>query len=276
MTGPPASRDLFDRLERFYDAVPRSGADAEDHGPFTIFISRGAWSYYARPRLGFDGTCTATDVASVRQRQRELGVRETFEWVVEKTPSLSAALRADGLTVDEVPLLILNEHRPAPVPAGYRLRRIEADDPDLNRVLAVAGVAFSHAGSAIGEAGVAARDQRAAEDTADHASLRARLADRLFALSVIEDDEGPIASAGYQVANDVTEIVGVATLPVARRRGLGAAVTSALIENALEAGIGTIFLSAASDDTARIYRGLGFEQIGQAGLAEPPPPPPSS
>lgn len=275
MTEPSADRDLFERLERFYDAVPRSGADAEDHGPFTLFISRGAWTYYARPRLGFDGSFTADDVASVRRRQRELGVRETFEWVVETTPSLSTAARADGLVVEEVPLLVLAEHRPAAVPAGYRLRRVEPDDPDLNRVLAVAAVAFSHAGSAIGDAGVAARDQRAAEDTADHASLRARLADRLFALYVIEDDEGPVASAGYQVAHDVTEIVGVATLPAARRRGLGAAVTSALIEDAIEAGIGTIFLSAASDDTARIYRGLGFEQVGHAGLAEPPPLPSS-
>jgi len=276
MTGPLADRDLFERLERFYDAVPRAGADARDHGPFTLFISQGGWTYYARPRLGFDGTITADDVASVRKLQRELGVRETFEWVVETTPSLSAAARADGLVVEEVPLLVLAKHRPAVLPAGYRLRRIAPDDPDLNRALAVAGVAFSHAGSSIGEAGVAARDQRAAEDTADHASLRARLADRRFVMFVIEGDEGPVASAGYQVAHDVTEIVGVATLPVARRRGLGAAVTSALIEDAVEAGIGTIFLSAASEDTARIYKGLGFEPIGHAGLAEPPPPPPSS
>ena len=270
MTRLSPSRDLFERLERFYDTVPRSGADAEDHGPFTIFISRGAWSYYARPRLGFRGTMTAADVASVRQRQRELGVRETFEWVVETTPTLSSAVRTDGLAVEEVPLLVLGDHRPAPVPAGYRFRRVEADDPDLPRVLAVAHVAFSNPGSAVGEPGAASRDQHAAEDTQDHAGLKARLADRTYVLYVIDDDEGPIASAGHQVAGDVTEIVGVATLPAARGRGLGAAVTSALIKDAIESGIGTIFLSAASEDTARIYQRLGFELIGHAGLAEPP------
>jgi predicted GNAT family acetyltransferase len=66
----------------------------------------------------------------------------------------------------------------------------------------------------------------------------------------------------------VTEIVGVATLPVARRRGIGAALTAALVEDAAQRGAATIFLSAGSDDVARVYERAGFRRIGTAGSAE--------
>jgi hypothetical protein len=39
-------------IERYYDAVPRSGARAEDFGPLTLFVREGAgWPYYGRPAL---------------------------------------------------------------------------------------------------------------------------------------------------------------------------------------------------------------------------------
>lgn len=269
MTDPSGDVALLDRLERFYDAVPRPDALTEEVGPFTLFISQGGWPLYARPRLGFDGEIGPADVAAMRARQRALNVPETFEWVVETTPVLSAAIRSDGLAVEELPLLILRDDRPAPLPPGHRLRRIAADEPDLERVLAVATVAFANGGTAAGEAGNEARDRAAASDTADHHRLRKRLADRRTILYVIDCDDGPIASGAHQPVDGVTEIVGVATLPAARRRGLGAAVTSALIDDAREMGIGTIFLSAASDAVAAVYERLGFVRIGRAGLAEP-------
>lgn len=269
MTDPSIAASLLGRLERFYDAVPRAGSLMEEMGPFTLFISTGEWPFYARPRLGFDGRITQEDVATMRHRQRQLRIPETFEWVAETTPSLAPASRADGLAVQEVPLLVLREHHAARQAAGYRLRRIEADEPDLERVLAVAAVAFSNGGTAIGEAGFAERDHRATADANDHTQLRQRLADRATVMYVIESDEGPVASGAHQSVDGVTEIVGVATLPVARRRGLGAMVTSGLIDDARESGNETIFLSAASDDVARVYERLGFERIGHAGLAEP-------
>jgi predicted GNAT family acetyltransferase len=70
---------------------------------------------------------------------------------------------------------------------------------------------------------------------------------------------------------EVTEVVGVATLPSARRRGIGAAVTGALVAHALASGLGLVFLSAASDDVARIYERLGFRRVARAGIAEPGP-----
>jgi len=64
-------------------------------------------------------------------------------------------------------------------------------------------------------------------------------------------------------------VVGVATLPVARRRGLGAAVAAGLAAHALGQGMATVFLSAQDDTVARVYERVGFRRVGTAGLASP-------
>ena len=66
--------DLLARLERYYDEAPRANADSEEHGPFTIFVSRAGWPYYARPRLGYTDDITPDEVTSVLARLEELGL----------------------------------------------------------------------------------------------------------------------------------------------------------------------------------------------------------
>jgi predicted GNAT family acetyltransferase len=61
--------------------------------------------------------------------------------------------------------------------------------------------------------------------------------------------------------------VGVATLPAMRRRGLGAAVTGALVADALEHGARIVFLSAGSGEIARVYGRLGFQRVATACIA---------
>jgi predicted GNAT family acetyltransferase len=61
----------------------------------------------------------------------------------------------------------------------------------------------------------------------------------------------------------VTEIVGVATVPEARRRGIAGAVTARLVE---DAAADIVFLSAG-EDAARVYARLGFERRATACIA---------
>jgi DNA ligase (NAD+) len=90
-----SAQNLLDEIEGYYDAVPRSGADTEDLGPFTLFVSRAGWPYYARPRRGYAGPPpTVQDVLRVRARQRERGVPESFEWVDELAPGLVEVVEA--------------------------------------------------------------------------------------------------------------------------------------------------------------------------------------
>jgi len=268
MTSPLDSPELLGRIERYYDAVPRSAADTEAIGAFTLFVSRGAWPYYARPTLGATGPFTAGDIEQVRRRQRELSVPEALEWVDDTTPGLLGAVRASGLSIHQYPLMVLGAPRALEPRPGLQVRLLGADDPVLPRAQAVASVGFGHPGTTVGEAGAVERDTATGDESAT-AFLRERLRQGLTVMAVAEDDEGPLAVGSSQPVAGVTEIVGVATLPQARRHGLGAAVTALLVEDARRRGVDLVFLSAGSDEVARVYGRVGFQRVATACVAEP-------
>ncbi|MFF5704333.1 GNAT family N-acetyltransferase [Streptomyces sp. NPDC012794] len=78
-----------------------------------------------------------------------------------------------------------------------------------------------------------------------------------------------LCSGQYNPVGDVAEIVGVGTLPAARRQGLALGVTAALVVAARARGARTVFLSAGDEDVARIYARAGFRRVGTALIAEP-------
>jgi GNAT superfamily N-acetyltransferase len=259
--------DLLERIEEHFDAAPRVSADVEQHGALTLFVSRIPWRFYARPRLGLGEDVGADDVAAVRTRQRELGVREAFEWVHETTPSLAGAAEAAGLEVLRVPLLALaaSEWTQPPAPAGVRLRMLGAGDPALPAAQAVVELAF--ATTAESELGPEARDLAIAK-LGDLGFLRERIRAGLTAMAVAESGaDGALSAGSHQIAAEVAEVMGVGTLPSARRCGLGAAVTGRLVQDARERGAAVVFLSAAGDDVARKYERLGFRRVGTACFA---------
>jgi ribosomal protein S18 acetylase RimI-like enzyme len=196
----------------------------------------------------------------VRRRQWTLGAPEAFEWIAELAPTLSGAAREAGLEVEELPLMALARPLEAP-PVDARLRRLEPDDPALAASRAVADIAFAAPGTARGDAGPAERDAALASfPEARLGAVRERMAAGLTVTIVAEDDGGVLAVGSHQP-------VGVGTRPAARRRGLGAAVTAALVEDARRGGAEIVFLSAGGDDVARMYGRLGFERVGTAGIA---------
>jgi hypothetical protein len=170
-----AMTDLLGRLEAYYDEVPRAGSDTEEHGPFTIFVSKAGWPYYARPRLGLDVEVAADDVTSVLARLKELGVPESIEWVDETTPSLRAAVAAAGLELEEYPLLVL-DGGPVERVSPCDVRRLEADDPDLAVVRASIHVGFGQNDTSTGPASTPERDAIAAEGGSDIEHLSSVLA----------------------------------------------------------------------------------------------------
>ena len=218
------------------------------------------WPYYARPA---GGAIAAADVAAVRARQWALGAPEAFEWIAELAPTLGPAARAAGLAVRELPLLALARDPP---PSPVRVRRLEPEDPALAASRAVADLAFGPddaAGPAERDALLAGWPERRLR------VIRERMAAGLTVTYVAETGDGVLAVGSHQPVAGVTEIVGVGTLPAARRRGLAAAITAALAADARAGGAELVFLSAGSDAVARLYGRLGFERAGTAGLAEP-------
>ncbi|WP_073946037.1 GNAT family N-acetyltransferase [Streptomyces kebangsaanensis] len=269
-------RELLDRLEQYYDAVPRSGARVEDFGPLTLFIREGqGWPFYARPTLGWSGAVSAADVDRVRARQRELGIPESFEWVAETAPALRAAVEQAGLAVHEHPLMVLGPDVPTPavpeVADGVVVRTVGPDDPVLPSALAVPHLAFTEPGTGVGAAGPAELGEAVRGRTGDGSVERAvaRILAGLTCVAAAVEDGTALCAGQHQPVGAVTEIVGVGTLPTARRRGLAHAVTAVLVADARSRGIETVFLSAGDDDVARIYARLGFRSVATALIAEP-------
>jgi GNAT superfamily N-acetyltransferase len=281
--------DVFTRLENFYDAVPRDAAVTENIGGFVLFVNeRGGWPYYARPRLDAAETPSAADITAVRQRQRDLGLPETFEWVHETTPDLLAVARSAGLEVLLAPLMVLDAAAlvpDLPLP-GATIRFLDPATPsfaaDLAAGRAVGRLGFGtpanatpvQAGALVVEpAGPAQRDAMPAlseKFIADQ--VRRHESGRLHTAVVEAPGAGILSSGCVQRVGAVAEVAGVATLPTARRRGYASQLTAALARQALLAGDDLVFLSAGDDDVARLYAKVGFRRLGTACIAEPAAP----
>lgn len=82
----------------------------------------------------------------------------------------------------------------------------------------------------------------------------------------------PLATVGggrHSPRGAATELTGIAVLPRARRRGVGAALTATLVTDARAGGIETTLLSAQDDTVARVFERIGFHRVGTACVAEP-------
>jgi ribosomal protein S18 acetylase RimI-like enzyme len=241
-----------------------------------LFVPTGpGWPYYARPRRGTRPPVTAAGIRTVRARQRELIIPESFEWIEQVAPEMAAAAANAGLEVQRHPLMMLTEPSRAQacllaVPPGITVRAVAPADSELDRIWAVPAVAFGHPGTAAGEAGEAERDKIAADhDGGTISMLRERLRSGQSVLAAAFGPDGPLAAGSCQAVGGVAEITGVGVLPAARRQGLGAAVTALLARDAVEREVETVFLSASDDAVARVYARIGFRKIGVAMIAEP-------
>jgi N-acetylglutamate synthase-like GNAT family acetyltransferase len=265
------TEDVLSRIDHYLDRVPRAAARTEEIGPFTLFVGQPhGWQYYGRPRFALDEAITRRDVERLLERQRELEVPETIEGLADLTPSLAAACQDAGLRVQDLPLLIYRSPRKVPIPDGVRIRRAEPNDVAVPSSQVVAALAFEYEGTDAADVGPKERDELlTTRDEGTDALVRDRIASGLSVLFVAEDESGVVASGMHQPVDDVTEIVGVATLPVMRRRGLAGALTADLVSDSQRRGVSLCFLTAGSTEIARVYERVGFERVGTAIAASP-------
>ncbi len=264
----PTRPGLLDRVERYAAAAPLADARVVPAGSLDVPVGPPAWPYPARPRPGA-GPVTADDVRAAVALQEEAGLPAAVEWVVERTPSLSAAARAAGLVVTEFPLLVVDED---PVelllPVGVRLYLVGAEDPALPHYQHLLESGFApHADDADPDA-----DPEELEGPSDAraAVLRERVASGRTVVMVALEDGMPVGVGSHHPVDvdgtEISEVVGVASSPRRRGRGVGAALASALVAQARETA-DLVFLTAGDDDVARVYERVGFAWLGSTGVA---------
>lgn len=262
-----------DDLDAYFDAAPRPDCDPVEVGPFTLFVSRSPWPYYARPTVGRRDPISAADLDALAKACADREVDLAIEWVHEVHPELADVAKAHGLDISSHALMTAAAADVSATPVdGVNVRVIEAGDPLLNAGRAVAEVAFTAGGTDTGPEGAAERDKVEAElatELVDHLHDRAK---RGLTINAIAESpvDGVVAVGSYQPMGEFAEVMAVATVPSARRRGLAGAITAVLAQHAYDAGVRTLLLSAQDDAVARVYTRVGFRQVGTAHAAERP------
>jgi len=267
----PTRPGLLECIERYFAAAPLPDARIQPVGGLDVPISDPTWPFPARPRPG--EVVTVDDVRAAVALQQESGLPAALEWVPERSLGTAAAARGAGLTVEELPLLVAVDPVELLLPVGVRLYVVGADDPQLPHYQRVAATAFANPGGAA-DIGNVPLDS-SAEATTRTAVLRERIAAGRTVMMVAVENGRPVAVGSHQPVDidgtEVSEVVGVATLPRLRGRGLGAGMTSALVAHAAETA-DMVFLAAGDDDVARIYERVGFARLATSAVAEVRPP----
>ena len=264
----PTRPGLLECIERYFAAAPLPDARIETVGGLDVPISDPAWPYPARPRRNGEPV-TADDVRAAAVLQEQAGLPAALEWVPECSPGTAAAARAAGLTVEELPLLVAVDPVEVLLPVGVRHGGAGADDPELPRYLPVAATAVAHPGGPVDVQDVPV--DTSPEARARLRALRERIASGRTVLMVAVDKGEPVAVGSHQPVDvdgtEVSEIVGVATSPRLRGRGLGAGMASALVAHATETA-DMVFLAAGDDDVARVYERVGFARLATSAVAD--------
>jgi predicted N-acetyltransferase YhbS len=264
----PTRPGLLDCIERYFAAAPLPDARIEAVGGLDVPIGDPVWPYPARPRAG-GAPVTADDVRAAVALQKASDLPPALEWVPERSAQTAAAARAAGLTVEELPLLVAVDPVELLLPVGVRLYLVGADDPRLPLYQRVAATAFANPGGAA-DVGDVPLDS-SPEATARTAVLRERIAVGRTVMMVAVENGMPVAVGSHQPVDigdaEVSEVVGVATLPRLRGRGLGAGLASSLAAHATETA-DMVFLAAGDDDVARIYERVGFARLATTAVAD--------
>ena len=275
-----SSPGLLDRIERYFSLAPLADAQVHPVGALQVPVGSPEWPYAARPLPGREGDVTVEDVQAAVALQERSGLPASLEWLGDRCRGLAAVARSAGLVVDELPLLVADDPVEVLLPSEVRLYLVGADDPRLGLYQRLSALAFATPGPAVavpagagrGTPDVALGDPGPAEVPPTEL-LRERVASGRTVMMVAVDDGQPVAIGSHQpVAVDgeeISEVVGVATLPRYRGRGLGAGLTSALVEHARQTA-DLVFLSAGDDDVARVYERAGFARVATSCVAERP------
>ena len=259
----PTRRGLLDSVERYAAAAPLPDTRMVPVGGLDVPLGSAAWPYPARPRRGAERV-TAADVRAAVDLQEEGGLPAAVEWVTERAPSLGAAAREAGLVVSEFPLLVVDDPVELLLPGGVRLYLVGSEDPALPHYQHLLETAFApHSDDAH-------PDDLEGPSAARAEVLRERVATGRTVVMVALEDGEPVGVGSHSPVDvdgtEITEIVGVASSPRRRGRGVGAALASALVVQARETAE-LVFLTAGDDDVARVYERVGFAWLGATGVA---------
>jgi hypothetical protein len=249
---------VLERIARAVVANAGSGRETAAVGPFVALVDTGSaipWASLAVPAPGVAaGTDWAAALPALEAHFAAHGRALRFEFLEDLFPTLGPALERAGWPLgSRDPLLACGPADltpPGSVP-GLSLEALEAGSPDalVELFLVVQSDSFEPGKTHEPSAG-------------ERGQLRTRM--RLGGIRcLLARLDGVPAGAGCALpAAGTAEIAGIGTLPRFRARGIGSAVTARLAADLFATGTDLAWLTAGSDAAGRIYRRIGFRELG--------------
>jgi GNAT superfamily N-acetyltransferase len=226
------------------------GRESERIGPFLASFSRTSTNPFLNYAIPDDGADpTAAEVQRLVAAYAARGLRPRLEYLPGCAPRVEAALVAAGFVAEGRPaLMIAGPARDVVIPDGIELLQPASDD-ELRGLRLVQHEAYD--------------DPDPVDEGTVH-RLRANLehgAGAILARQVV--DREPVGAGEFtQPIDGVSEITSIAVRATWRRRGIAAAVTARLLDDARRSGVETPFLMA-NEAEARVYARVGFERISE-------------
>jgi GNAT superfamily N-acetyltransferase len=246
---------LLERIQSQLRASAAATYEAVAVPPFTCFVNpddANPGYNYAIPDEPVDGDPgQPLDDLAALYRSRVRSPR--FEFLEAYAPGLSTALAERGYRLEMRSYLMTCT--PAdlislpPIP-NVSVRALTDASPlsDFQALMTVQSRSF----------GAADAPPAAATDAEN---FRRRFAASTFFVAEVE---GEIVSAGAYTphSDSVTEVVGIATLPGYRGRGIAGLLTSLITRHTFGQGVDLAFLTAGDEAAGRVYGRVGFQPAG--------------
>lgn len=246
---------LIERIQSQLRASAAAIYEAVVVPPFTCFVNpddanRGYnYAIPDEPITGDPGQPLDDLAAFYRSRERS----PRFEFLEAYAPRLSTALEKRGYRLEMRSYLmtcIQNEAiTPSPIP-GVSIRPLTDASPlaDFQALMTVQSRSFGAADALPATA-------------VDAENFRGRFAASTFFVAALD---GEVVSVGAFTppSDGVTEVVGIATLPNYRRRGIAGLLTSQIARHAFGQGVDLAFLTAGDEAAGRVYGQVGFQSAG--------------
>jgi ribosomal protein S18 acetylase RimI-like enzyme len=260
---------VLESIEADTAGMLRAERETVEVGPFLAAFHRTSdmiWMNYAVPIAPTEDAATVRSAlprlqAEFQRRNRTL----RFEYLAARHPALAVELERFGLGLQiTAPLMFCT---PANVrsfpPQGFELHRLQADpQPPAGHDASTAN--SSNADLAdflrVGKLSFGADDNAAAVEPHEIDELRDALRRNRWRCILARVGGIPVGVGTFCTGN--SELAGVGTLPAFRRKGIAAALSSALLAEHFAAGGGRAWLSAADHVARALYAKIGFQDAG--------------
>ena len=246
---------MIERIQSQLQTSATAAYEAVALPPFTCYLNPDDDnpSYnYAIPDEPLDGD-PGHPLDDLADFYRSRGRLPRFEFLEAYATGLSATLENRGYRLEMRSYLMTCTPAeliaPPPIP-GVSVRALTDASPlaDFQALMTVQSRSFGAADAP-------------ATTAADAENSRMRFAASTFFVAALD---GEIVSAGAFTppSDGVTEVVGIATLPGYRGRGIAGLLTSQITRHAFGQGVSLAFLTAGDEAAGRVYGRVGFQPAG--------------